>query len=86
MVDVLQQAVEDAEVRLIVEREAAIKAIAEVPPVIKETVVWVEDTEKANSWTAEIGRLKVSHTNTPFEDFIWALIHAYEFVICGKFR
>jgi hypothetical protein len=48
--------------------------------------VWVEDTEKANSWTAEIGRLKVSHTNTPFEDFIWALIHAYEFVICGKFR
>lgn len=58
MVDVLQQAVEDAQVRVIVEREAAIKAIADAPPVIKETVVWVEDTEKVNSWNAEIGRLK----------------------------
>ncbi|KAM0874206.1 hypothetical protein ACQ4PT_037583 [Festuca glaucescens] len=58
MVDVLQQAVEDAEVRVIAEREAAIKAIAEAPPVIKETVVWVEDTEKVNSWNAEVGRLK----------------------------
>uniref|UniRef100_A0ACD5VZ28 Uncharacterized protein n=1 Tax=Avena sativa TaxID=4498 RepID=A0ACD5VZ28_AVESA len=58
MVDVLQQAVEDAEVRVITEREAAVKAIAEAPPVIKETVVWVEDTEKVNLWNAEVGRLK----------------------------
>lgn len=58
MVDVLQQAVEDAEVRVIAEREAAIKAIAEAPPVIKETVVWVEDAEKVNSWNAEVDRLK----------------------------
>jgi len=55
---VLQQAVEDAEVRVIAEREAAVKAIAEAPPVIKETVVWVEDAEKVNSWNAEVDRLK----------------------------
>ena len=61
MVDVLQQAVEDAEVRVIAERESAIRAIADAPPVIKETVVWVEDTEKVSSWNAEVGRLKVSH-------------------------
>ncbi|KAF0916335.1 hypothetical protein E2562_005934 [Oryza meyeriana var. granulata] len=58
MVDVLQQAVEDAEVRVIAEREAAKKAIAEAPPVIKEIVVHVEDTEKVDSLTDELGRLK----------------------------
>ncbi|KAL5227455.1 hypothetical protein ABZP36_015720 [Zizania latifolia] len=58
MVDVLQQAVEDAEVRVIAEREAAKKAIAEAPPVIKEKVVLVEDAEKVSSLTAEVGRLK----------------------------
>ncbi|KAL6615030.1 hypothetical protein ACP70R_037300 [Stipagrostis hirtigluma subsp. patula] len=58
MVDVLQQAVEDAETRAINEREAAKKAVAEAPPVIKETVVLVEDTEKVNSLHAEVGRLK----------------------------
>jgi myosin-5 len=54
MVDVLQQAVGDAEARAI----AAKKAIAEAPPVIKETVVTVEDTEKVNSLHAEVARLK----------------------------
>lgn len=61
MVDVLQQAVDDAEARAIAEREAAKKAIAEAPPVMKETVVMVEDTEKVNSLHAEVGRLKVCH-------------------------
>ncbi|GJN13296.1 hypothetical protein PR202_ga31651 [Eleusine coracana subsp. coracana] len=58
MVDVLQQAVDDAEARAIAEREAAKKAVAEAPPVIKETVVTVEDTEKVNSLHAEVARLK----------------------------
>uniref|UniRef100_J3L1D6 Dilute domain-containing protein n=2 Tax=Oryza brachyantha TaxID=4533 RepID=J3L1D6_ORYBR len=58
MVDVLQQAVEDAEVRVIAERDAAKKAIAEAPPVIKEIVVQVEDTAKVDSLTTEVGRLK----------------------------
>ncbi|XP_062213837.1 myosin-17-like isoform X2 [Phragmites australis] len=58
MVDVLQQAVDDAEARAIAEREAAKKAVAEAPPVIKETVVLVEDTEKVNSLHAEVARLK----------------------------
>ncbi|KAL5211146.1 hypothetical protein ABZP36_006769 [Zizania latifolia] len=57
MVDVMQQAVEDVEVWVIAEREAAKKAIAEVPPVIKEKLVLV-DAEKMNSLTAEVGRLK----------------------------
>ncbi|XP_062203338.1 myosin-17-like isoform X2 [Phragmites australis] len=58
MVDVLQQAVNDAETRAINEREAAKKAIAEAPPVIKETVVMVEDTEKVNSLNTEVERMK----------------------------
>jgi len=60
MVDVLQQAVNDAETRALNEREAAKKAIAEseAAPVIKETVVMVEDTEKVNSLNAEVDRLK----------------------------
>lgn len=60
MVDVLQQAVEDAEVRVIAEREAAKKAIAEAPPVIKEIVVQVVDTDKVDSLAAEVARLKVT--------------------------
>ncbi|KAF8696723.1 hypothetical protein HU200_036351 [Digitaria exilis] len=60
MVDVLQQAVNDAETRAINEREAAKKAMAELEaaPVIKETVVMVEDTEKVNSLNKEIDQLK----------------------------
>ncbi|PUZ56104.1 hypothetical protein GQ55_5G269100 [Panicum hallii var. hallii] len=60
MVDVLQQAVNDAETRAVNEREAAKKAIAEseAARVIKETVVMVEDTEKVNSLNAEVDRLK----------------------------
>nr|TKW15857.1 hypothetical protein SEVIR_5G212000v2 [Setaria viridis] len=60
MVDVLQQAVNDAETRAVNEREAAKKAIAELEaaPLIKETVVMVEDTEKVNSLNAEVDRLK----------------------------
>jgi len=60
MVDVLQQAVNDAETRAVNEREAATKAIAEseAAPVIKETVVTVEDTEKVTSLNAEVDRLK----------------------------
>ena len=65
MVDVLQQAVNDAETRAVNEREAAKKAIAEseAAPVIKETVVMVEDTEKVNSLNAEVDRLKVSRSH-----------------------
>lgn len=70
MVDVLQQAVEDAEVRVIAEREAALKAIAEAPPVIKEKVVLVEDTEKVNSSKAEVERLKVCLALTPI-GWLW---------------
>ncbi|TVT97593.1 hypothetical protein EJB05_57155 [Eragrostis curvula] len=58
MVDVLQQAVGDAEARAVAEREAAKKAVAEAPPVMKEQVVLVEDTEKVNSLHAEVARLK----------------------------
>lgn len=62
MVDVLQQAVNDAETRAINEREAAKDAIAELEAatVTKETVVMVEDTEKIKSLNAEVDRLKVS--------------------------
>ena len=51
MVDVLQQAVNDAETRALNEREAAKKAIAE------------SDTEKVTSLNAEVDRLKVSHSH-----------------------
>lgn len=62
MVDVLQQAVNDAETRAVNEREAAKDAIAqlEAASAIEETVVMVEDTEKVKSLSAEVDRLKVS--------------------------
>ena len=56
----MQIQVEEANARVIKEKEAARKAIEEAPPVIKETPVMVQDTEKIQSLTAEVESLKVS--------------------------
>ncbi|KAK1288090.1 hypothetical protein QJS10_CPB19g01162 [Acorus calamus] len=56
---VMQNKMEDANALLVKEREAARKAIAEAPPVIKETQVLVHDTAKIDSLTAELEILKV---------------------------
>lgn len=55
----VQLQVDEAKSMLIMEREAAKKAIAEAPPVIQETTILVEDTKKIDSLTAEVERLKV---------------------------
>lgn len=55
----MQIQVEEANARVIKEREAAQKAIKEAPPVIKETPVIIQDTEKINSLLSEINSLKV---------------------------
>ncbi|PNT31721.2 hypothetical protein POPTR_006G145700v4 [Populus trichocarpa] len=54
----MQIQVEDANARVIKEREEAQKAIEEAPPIIKETPVIVQDTEKVESLTAEVESLK----------------------------
>ncbi|KAK6941316.1 Myosin, N-terminal, SH3-like [Dillenia turbinata] len=56
----MQLQVEEANARVIKEREAAEKAIKEAPPVVKETPVLVQDTEKINQLTAEVESLKAS--------------------------
>lgn len=55
----MQLQVEEANARVIQEREAARKAIEEAPPVVKETPVIIQDTEKIDSLTAEVESLKV---------------------------
>lgn len=57
----MQIQVEEANAKVIKEREAAQKAIKEAPPVIKETPVIIEDTEKINSLLAEVNSLKVGN-------------------------
>ncbi|XP_043718546.1 myosin-17-like [Telopea speciosissima] len=54
----VQLQVEEANARVIREREAAQKAIKEAPPVIKETPVLVQDTAKIDALTAEVENLK----------------------------
>ncbi|KAG8376188.1 hypothetical protein BUALT_Bualt09G0037200 [Buddleja alternifolia] len=56
----MQIQVEEVNVRVIKEREAARKAIEEAPPVIKETPVMVQDTAKIDALTAEVESLKAS--------------------------
>ncbi|CAI9100665.1 OLC1v1037811C1 [Oldenlandia corymbosa var. corymbosa] len=56
----MQAQVEEANAKVIKEREAARKAIEEAPPVIKETPVIVQDTAKVEALTAEIESLKTS--------------------------
>lgn len=55
----MQMQVEEANARVIKEREAARKAIEEAPPVIKETPVLVQDTLKVEQLMAEVQSLKV---------------------------
>ncbi|KMS96868.1 hypothetical protein BVRB_8g199440 [Beta vulgaris subsp. vulgaris] len=50
--------VEEANARVIKEREAVKKAVEEAPPVIKEVPVLVQDTAKVESLTAEVENLK----------------------------
>ncbi|KAJ6742734.1 MYOSIN [Salix viminalis] len=54
----MQIQVDEANARVIKEREEAQKAIEEAPPIIKETPVIVQDTEKVESLTAEVESLK----------------------------
>ncbi|XP_059594815.1 LOW QUALITY PROTEIN: myosin-17 [Vitis vinifera] len=56
----MQLQIEEANAMVIREREAAREAIEEAPPVTKETPVIVQDTEKVDSLTAEVERLKAS--------------------------
>lgn len=55
----MQVQVEEAKSMVVKEREAARKAIEEAPPVIKEMPVMVQDTEKINSLSAEVEKLRV---------------------------
>lgn len=55
----MQKQVEEANAKVVQEREAARRAIEEAPPVIKETPVIVQDTEKINALSAEVESLKV---------------------------
>lgn len=54
----MQVQVEEAKSMVVKEREAARKAIEEAPPVIKEMPVMVQDTEKINSLSAEVEKLR----------------------------
>ncbi|KAK0602200.1 hypothetical protein LWI29_031338 [Acer saccharum] len=54
----MQLQVEEANSKVIKEREAVRKAIEEAPPVIKETPVLVQDTEKLEALTAEVESFK----------------------------
>ncbi|KAJ8751015.1 hypothetical protein K2173_016196 [Erythroxylum novogranatense] len=54
----MQLEVEEANARVIKEREAAKKAIEEAPPVIKETPVIVQDTERIESLMTDVESLK----------------------------
>ncbi|KAK9100805.1 hypothetical protein Scep_024235 [Stephania cephalantha] len=56
----MQTRIDETNVLLIKEREAAQKAIEEAPLVIKETPVIVQDTEKIDSITKEVEILKVT--------------------------
>ena len=55
----MQVQIEEAKSMVVKEREAAQKAIEEAPSVIKEMPVMVQDTEKINSLSAEVEKLRV---------------------------
>ncbi|KAM0019162.1 putative glycosyl hydrolase 36 [Helianthus debilis subsp. tardiflorus] len=58
----MQIQIDEANAKVIKEREAARKAIEEAPPVVKETPIIVQDTKKIDTLAAEVGSLKCSST------------------------
>ncbi|KAF9612572.1 hypothetical protein IFM89_002168 [Coptis chinensis] len=54
----MQFQLQEANLRVIKEKEAARKAIEEAPPIIQETPVIVQDTEKVDALTVEVEDLK----------------------------
>lgn len=76
----MQVQVEEAKSMVVKEREAARKAIEEAPPVIKGTPVMVQDTEKINSLSAEVEKLRVCMLcfSITFR-FFWFLCYALLF-------
>ncbi|KAK4785846.1 hypothetical protein SAY86_002535 [Trapa natans] len=58
----LQKQLEEANANILKEREAARKAIEEAVPVIRETQIMVENTEKINMLTADVENLKAQLT------------------------
>ncbi|KAI3772786.1 hypothetical protein L6452_03979 [Arctium lappa] len=54
----MQIQIDEANAKVIEEREAARKAIEDAPPLVKQTPVIVQDTEKVDTLTAEIESLK----------------------------
>ncbi|KAJ9568214.1 hypothetical protein OSB04_004180 [Centaurea solstitialis] len=63
----MQIQIDEANAKVIKEREAARKAIEEAPPVVKETPVIVQDTEKVDTLTAEVESLKALLQNVKQE-------------------
>lgn len=69
MLHEMQLQVEQAKSTVIKEREAARKTIEEALPIIKETPVLVQDTEKIDLLNAETENLKVRPTEQLMLDF-----------------
>ncbi|XP_024959969.1 myosin-17-like [Cynara cardunculus var. scolymus] len=63
----MQIQIDEANAKVIKEREAAQKAIEEAPPVVKETPVIIQDTEKVDTLTAEVESLKAMLQNVKQE-------------------
>lgn len=62
----MRKKVDETNVLLVKEREAAKKAIEEAPPVVTETQVLVEDTQKIEALTEEVQGLKVIYILHPY--------------------
>ncbi|XP_057512507.1 myosin-9-like isoform X5 [Actinidia eriantha] len=54
----MQNKVDETNVLLVIEREAALKAMEEASSVVKETPVFVQDTERIETLTTEVENLK----------------------------
>ncbi|KAI7735589.1 hypothetical protein M8C21_030752 [Ambrosia artemisiifolia] len=74
----MQIQIDEANAKVIKEREAARKAIEEAPPVVKETPIMIQDTKKIDTLTAEVGSLKalVQNQKQEIEEARKSLIEA----------
>ncbi|KAG6430282.1 hypothetical protein SASPL_108346 [Salvia splendens] len=66
----MQKKVDEVNALVIKEREASKKAIEVAPPVIKETPVYVEDTEKIESLKGELDNIKLGYARKAAKDSI----------------
>lgn len=79
----MRNEVDETNALLVKECEAAERSFEEAPPIIKETLSLVEDTDKINNLSAEVETLKVMLMGVPLFTFFMSICLQSCWITCA---